>query len=259
MESVYQFKPEELLGFGLVLLRLSTFIFIMPVIGTAQMPNQIKILTALMLTFIVFPTVGWQKLNLSFDNFDIVTYGLKEMFVGVVFGFFTRLFFMVIMMAGHLMSISMGISSAQLFNPSLGETVSPFDQFYTILATLFFLAVNGHHMFLQGIVDTYSIIPLKDISISFAGLPGVADMVTNAMATAVQIGAPIMISILMVNVGMALVGRAVPQINILITSLPVNTLSGMLVMIFTMPLLLGEMGTLLHSTTNEVFNLLKTF
>lgn len=84
-------------------------------------------------------------------------------------------------------------------------------------------------------------------------------MVTNATATAVQIGAPIMISILMVNVAMAVIGRAVPQINILITSLPVNTLSGMLVMIFTMPLLLGEMGTLLKSTTNEVFNLLKTF
>lgn len=259
MESVYNFKPEELLAFGLVLLRISTFILTMPVIGTASMPNQIKILTALMITFIVFPSVGFQKLALNFDNFDIVTYAIKEVFVGIVFGFFTRLFFMVVTMAGHLMSISMGISQGQLFNPALGDTVSPFDQFYSILATLFFLAVNGHHMFISGIVQTYDIVTLANVNLSFAGLPGVAEMVSHAMATAVQIGAPIMISILMVNVGMALIGRAVPQINILITSLPVNTLAGMLMMIFTMPLLLSEMGSLLNITTNEVFALLKTF
>ncbi|MEK6553882.1 MAG: flagellar biosynthetic protein FliR, partial [Bdellovibrionota bacterium] len=131
--------------------------------------------------------------------------------------------------------------------------------FYSILATLFFLAINGHHLLINGIVMTYDIVSIGASGISFQGLPGVTELVSNSMLMAVQISAPIMVSILMMNLAMALVGRAVPQINILMTSLPITTLAGLAVMFMTMPLLLSEFAPILNTTTSRVFDLLKTF
>jgi flagellar biosynthetic protein FliR len=240
-------------------MRVSGFIVTMPVIGSSSVPNQVKILLALSLTVILFPTVGWQKLNVDFESLNIVQYAIKEVFIGLTFGFLCRTFFMTIMMAGQIMSITIGISSAQLYNPMLEETVTPFDQFYSILATLFFLAINGHHLLINGIVSTFELIPIIEPSISLQGLGGVTAIVTTATTMAVQISAPILVSILMMNLAMALVGRAVPQINILMTSIPITTLTGLAVMFITMPVLFEEFGSLLHSTTSEVFELLKTF
>lgn len=259
MESVYNFSPTEILGFALVLIRVASFVVSMPVIGTTNVPPQVKLLLAFTITLAIFPAVGWQKLNVDFESFAIVSYALKEAFVGLAFGFFTRMFFMAIMMAGQIMSITVGISSAQLYNPSAGETMSPFDHFYTIVGTLFFLAINGHHLLLSGIVHTFSMIPLIESAVSLQGLQGVTDLVVSATKMALQISAPILISILVVNMAMALVGRAVPQINILMTSLPVTTLAGLAIAFLTMPLLFREFASFLNLTTEQVFALMKTF
>jgi flagellar biosynthetic protein FliR len=79
------------------------------------------------------------------------------------------------------------------------------------------------------------------------------------MFFAMKISAPILISILFMNVAMAVMGKAVPQINILITSLPVNFLTGFLVMFVVMPLLLWQMSELLQMTTEEVFKFIKSY
>ena len=259
MESIYNFSPIEILGFALVLLRVSAFVVTMPVIGTPNVPNQVKILLALTLTIIIFPTIGWKQLNYDFETFAIIPHAIKEVFVGLTFGFLTRVFFMTIMMAGQIMSVSVGISAAQLYNPMLDEAMSPFDQFYSIVATLFFLAISGHHLLINGLVETYNMIAISKMSIDLTALGGVAGLATTATKMAVQISAPIMISILMINVAMALIGRAVPQINILMTSLPVTTLAGLLVMMITMPLLFSEFGDLLGMTTSQVFDLMRKF
>lgn len=259
LESVYNFSPTEILGFALVLMRVSAFIVTMPVVGTSNVPAQVKVLLALSLAVIIFPLVGWQKLNVDFESFAIVPYVVKEVFIGLAFGFLTRMFFMAIMMAGQIMSISVGISSAQLYNPMMDEAVSPFDQFYSILATLFFLAINGHHLLIRGLLETYNMVQIIEPTISLKGLGGVVTLVTTATKMAVQVSAPIMVAILMMNLAMALVGRAVPQINILMTSLPITTLAGLAIMFVSMPLLFGEFGPLLQTTTSEVFELFKTF
>lgn len=256
---MYNFSPIEILGFALVLIRVSAFVVAMPVIGTPNVPTQVKILLALSLAIVIFPTVGWQKLNYDFDTFAIIPHAVKEAFIGLTFGFLSRAFFMAIMMAGQIMSISVGISAAQLYNPMLDEALSPFDQFYSIVGTLFFLTINGHHFLINGLVETYSMISLASSSLNLAAVGGVAGIATTATEMAVQISAPILVAILMLNIAMALIGRAVPQINILMTSLPITTLGGLAVVFMTLPLFLSEFGHFFGFSTSQVFELMRKF
>lgn len=258
MESVYNFSQKEIIAFALVFVRLSAFFATMPVFGVQNVPPSVKALLSLIVTFVVFPTVGFKSMTTDPESMSIVLLVIKEAFVGLAFGFLTRSFFVALTMAGQLISVSLGISSAQLYNPALGETSAAFDQFYSMLAALFFLAVDGHHLLLSGIVDTYKIVSLGQLTVSFEGLQGTANLVSTVMEISLKAASPVVVAILFVNVAMALIGRAVPQINILITSLPVNTLIGLFVIIFTLPFLMWEMRDILGITQTEVMRLMKS-
>ena len=156
-------------------------------------------------------------------------------------------------MAGQIISVSLGVASAQLFNPAFDDSGSSFDQFFMIIGTLFFLAINGHHLFIGGLIDTYRLIPLEPGTLNFESFVQVAAIVQEATEVAIKFAAPVFVTILFTNAAMGLIGRTVPQINILITSLPVNTLVGLTVIFLSLPLMIWQMEDLLQSTAEMVF------
>ncbi len=258
MESVYNFSMAEILAFALVLLRMVAFVVTMPVIGTAVVPAHVKALFALSMGIVVFPILHWQKIPVDFESMMIVSLAVKEVAVGLFLGFIARLFFMTVSMAGQIMSVSLGISSAQLFNPAMAETSTAFDQIYLTLASMFFFSINGHHLLFSALIDSFRLVPLQNMGLHFMGLQDFGAIVQKVMGVAVKMSAPLMVSILFMNVAVAVIGRAVPQINILITSMPVNILAGLMVTIVSMPLLIWQMHDLLELTSGQLFQILKS-
>ncbi|OQW50219.1 MAG: hypothetical protein A4S09_00030 [Proteobacteria bacterium SG_bin7] len=258
MEGIYKFSEIEMLGFVLVLLRLGSFFFSWPIFGTETVPVPIKILLSLTITLVVFPIVGWSKLAVGIADSQIIVLAVKEIFTGLILGFFCRMSFFALAMGGNIISVSMGLTSAQLFNPSLGVEGSPIEQFKVMLGSLFFLFINGHHMFLTGIVKSFELIPLTRTEISMSSYSEMGTLMTEVSSIAIRIGAPVMISVLFINIAMGLAGRAVPQINVLVTSMPVNILVGMMAMIVALPFFTVEVGQLLDLMTKHLFQLMKT-
>lgn len=258
MEGIYKFSEIEMLGFVLVLLRLGAFFFSWPIFGTESVPVPVKILLSITITMVVFPIVGWSKLSVGITDSQIIILAAKEVFIGLTLGFFCRLSFFALAMGGNIISVSMGLASAQLFNPSLGGEGNAVEQFKVMLGTLFFLFINGHHMFLTGIVKSFELIPLTRTNISVAGFGDMGVLMTEMSSIAIRIGAPVMISVLFINIAMGLAGRAVPQINVLVTSMPVNILVGMLAMVVSLPFFTVEVGQLLDLMTKHLFQLMKT-
>lgn len=249
----------EIVAFTLVLLRLVGFVVTMPIFGTNTVPVHLKVLLALLLAMIVFPQVGWKKISADFNTISLITIAIKEVFIGLTFGFLARLYFMAVGMAGQIMSVSLGVSSAQLFNPAMGEVSTSFDQIFVTLASLFFLSINGHHMLISGLFDSYQIVPISKLGINLEGLGGLGPVTQTITLMALKFSAPVMVSILFMNIAVALVGRAVPQINILITSLPINILVGLFIVFFSLPLLLWEMTDLLNLTAMKLFQFIKSY
>lgn len=259
MEQLYRFSEPEILAFAMVLLRVSAFVVVWPIFGVENVPSPVKILFALIVTMVVFPVIEWQGIQASFDSPVLMFLAIKEVFIGLVFGFLARMFFMAIRVAGELISISIGLSGAQLYNPAMGGQASPVDTLVYSLAGLFFLAINGHHLFLTGLVDTFRILPLNPNGLSMLTFGSMGPFVQEIMSIGIRLSAPVMIAILVVNVVMGILGKTVPQINVLVTSLAVNIVVGFIVLIVALPLMMGEMPDLLEISASRLFQIMRAF
>jgi flagellar biosynthetic protein FliR len=260
MTEVYRFSESEMLFFGLVLMRMTAFVVSWPVFGVENVSSQIKVLFALILTMVIFPTVGFDAGQAAaMHSSNLILLVAKEVFVGLSLGFLARMFFFAFRVAGEMLSQAMSLSSAQLFNPALGGQSTSLEQFYVTLASLFYLGVNGHHYLIAGLVDTFRWVPAATIGLNTSQFTGVTQMVQEIFELGLKFSAPVVVSILVVNLVLGVVGKTVPQLNVLVTSFPINILIGFFLLIITMPMLMDQMGDYLQLSTLRVFQFVKAF
>lgn len=259
MTEVYNFSQTEILLFSLVLIRMTAFVVSWPVFGIENVSPHIKVLFAMILTLVVFPTLTWAPLQTQAISGNMVLLVMREAFIGLMMGYLARFFFFAFRIAGEMVSQAMGLSAASMFNPAMGGQSSSVEQFYTTIATLFYLALNGHHYLITGLVRSYSWAPAAVLSLNTSQFPGVIDMGQEIIVLGLRFSAPVVISILVINLVLGVIGKTVPQLNVLVTSFPINILVGLALLIITMPMLMDQMGEFLALSTTRVFELVKTF
>lgn len=259
MTEVYRFNEPQMLLFFLVLIRISTFVVTWPVFGVETVSQHIKILFAFVIAIMVFPTLHFSGTQYSMVKESLIHMAVREAVIGALMGMLGRIFFFVFQIAGELASLAMGLSSAQIFNPTLGGQSTAIEQFHVAFATLFYLAVNGHHLLLAGLVDSFRLVPLTSELLHTSEFKNMSLIISEIVSIGLRLSAPVMISILVVNVVLGIVGKTVPQMNVLVTSFPINILIGFTILILTLPLMMDQVGDLLELTTTEMFRLVKTF
>ena len=257
--DLYNFKETEVVLFALILLRVSAFVVTWPVFGVEQMSPQLKILFALVLSFILFPIQKWSAGQIDAVTSNLILLSIKEVFIGLCIGYLAKFFFFAFQIAGELVSTSMGLNSAQIFNPTVGVNSTAVEHFYILLASLFYLAVNGHHFLISGLVDSFSYLPPATMSLNTSQFIGVGHMVQEIVEIGLKMSAPVMIAILVVNLIMGVIGKTVPQMNVLVTSFPVNIFVGLALLFVTMPLFIDQMDSFLQLSSTRVFQFLRSF
>lgn len=255
--DIYRWSEAELLAFILVLIRVSSFIMAWPVFSVQNLPQIAKILFALVLSIVIFPLVGWQKLPGGWQMELFIPFAIKEVCLGILLGFVTRMFFFAVSGAGEMVSVSMGLSNGQLFNPALNSSSTTVEQLKTIMATLLFLAFNGHHVFLKGLVMSYRALPLEQWNFSGMSLEQITSMGQGVLVASLQLSAPVVTAILLLNVGMGILGRVVPQINVLSLGFAVTLLGGFLALIATLPMFGQQVQIVFVQMTDYLFRSLK--
>lgn len=259
MPNIYDFNETEIIAFFLVFMRLIAFVVSWPVFGAPTVSIPLKVLFAMTLGFLLFPITDYSAIHASFDSFSLIGLTFKEVFIGLSLGFMSHMFFFAVRIASEIMAASIGLAGAQLFNPMIGSQTTSIEQFKLIVASLFYLTIQGHHLFISGLAASFKVIPLGHLSLNFSGLMEFGVFAQSIMDIGVRMAAPVLVSILFMNVAMAVIGRAVPQINVLITSLPVNILVGFFVMIVGLPLFLWQMEGVLEFSAERMFHILRTF
>ena len=250
------FNETEILAFALVLLRVSAFLVTWPVFSTVQVPQPLKILLSLAVAMCLFPTVNKTGLTAQGLGQDIAWLAAKEVLVGVILGFLTRLFFFALACGGNLIATSAGLANAQLFNPAMGTTTTTVETFYVSLGTLLFLALNGHHYFLTGLAQSFDAIPLN-AGIDIAVFKDSGMLVQTVVEAGIKISAPVLVAIFFMNAAMGIIGRAIPQINVLVTGQAVNFMTAMVVMIVALPALIFQLDHEMVSFAELVFRFMK--
>lgn len=251
------FTEVQVLLFGLVWLRMVSFVLTSAFFSSPSVNLPVKILFSVVLTAIVAPIARFHTQELSQLSENIIMMSLKEVGLGLILGFLTRFFFFALSMAGEMISVSLGLGSAQVYNPFSGQSGQVLEQFYSLFGMIVFLTLSGHHVFVTALVQSFELLPVAKLSIEFGGLAEVAARFQEIFIIMIKMAAPVVITLFIVNMSMAIIGRAVPQINVLVTSFPVTIMIGLLVLIVSVPLMSMEMSLLLQSTSSELFKLMR--
>lgn len=259
ISEVYRFNETEMLLFFMVLMRMTSFVVSWPVFGVENISAPIKVLFALILSLVIFPTLHWSPAQMDAVKGDLILLTVREAFIGLTIGYLARFFFFSFRVTGEMMSQALGLSSAQMFNPSMGGQTTVIEQFYVGLATLFYLAVNGHHFLISGLVQSFEMVHAAQLTLNTSQFAGLAQLTQEVIELGLKMSAPVVIAILVINVVLGVVGKTVPQLNVLVTSFPVNIMVGLGLMMITLPMTMDHMGAYLEISTTRVFQFVKAF
>lgn len=257
--EIYQFNEKEILFFGLVLVRLSACLVIMPIFSARDIPGPLKALLSLLISFLIFASHRKQIVAIPLQSQDLLLLAAREAFVGSFIGFLCRGIFWGVQVAGQILGFSMGLSAAQIFNPALGESETIIEQFQTTLAMLLFLVIGGHHWMLQALSQSIDMAPVGVLGLKTQPLLGVGGAVQTIFEIAIKLAGPMMAVIIFLNIAMGVVGRAVPQINVFVISFPVNILAGLFVFMVTIPLILAVMESDFSKISIQILRFIKAF
>ena len=224
--DLFSLDPQILLTFLLALMRVSLVLFLMPFFGGQTLPAPAK--AALTLTLAL-----WSKLPLTGHLMPAHPFALAvmlagELMLGLVLGLVIRFLFAAIQTGGQLIGFQMGFTMVNVVDPDSGTSEAVTAHFLYMVSLLTFLSFNGHLFLIEGLLKTFALIPPGDILISPRLTSRVLDLSAQMFLLAIQISAPVIAAILLVDLALALVSRASPQMNVLIIGFPIKISVGFL-------------------------------
>jgi flagellar biosynthetic protein FliR len=258
--ELYKLSSLDLLGFALVLVRVSCMFVTWPILGSETIPAQLKILLSLLVTILVYPTIASSTLADSKQLLGselLPWFVVREALCGAIMGMLARGFFYSLTICGELVSVAIGLSTDQILNPAIGGRAGALDQLYIMTGSVLFLGMNGHHYLIEALVRSFQIIPIVGIGLNVAVFKSVGGLVTEIIVVGIKMAAPVVATVFLVNIGLGLVSRLVPQVNILVTSASVNVLAGLMILTISLPLLAVNQQDFILEMTGIVMNFIK--
>ena len=257
--NILNLNQFQIIAFLLVFLRCTGFFVSWPIFGGNNVPVHIKVLLSLLVGMVCFTLIKPENYPVVESYTMMVGLAVKEIAVGVAMGYLGHLLFYAVTIAGELISMSMGLSSSQVFNPAFGFQQSSVNQLYFFMAAFIFLVMQGHHYFISGVYESFKLIPLDMVLPDITGINSIVVIGGTVLKVGLMLSAPVMVAILLVNFSLGIVGRAVPQINVLITSLPINALVGFVILIIVLPFFLEGVQEHFYEFSDVMFGFMKSF
>jgi len=219
------------------LLRVSGFFISAPFFGHRAIPSALKVPIVLTLAFAVGPLVTGLGPVQPASLWQLAGWAICELVTGAIIGFGFAALFWAVRMAGDIIGLQMGFAIVNVIDPNSTEQVSLIGEFKYILAILILLIVDGHHLMIAALLDSYRLIPIGAAHFGDDAFNQLIRLTATVFVTAVKIGAPVMITLLLTDVALGIVARTVPQMNIFIVGFPLKIGVGFLVLGASLPLL----------------------
>jgi flagellar biosynthetic protein FliR len=243
--------------FFLVFLRTGAFLMAIPMLNGSSVPVIFRIGLCLATSLLVFPLVAGGALPAATDVVTLGVAAAGELLIGILAGFAIRLVFEGVQLAGELAGYQMGLAIAEVIDPASEDQVAILSQFMSLLATLVFLVINGHHWFIRTLVESFETVPPVGFHVNGPLLERLIRLTAEMFITGLKAGAPVVVALLLGTVAFGLVARTVPQMNIFVVSMPVNIAVGLLFFGLSLPHLVEYMGVLFAGVPRNALVLLK--
>ncbi|MBV4424053.1 fused FliR family export protein/FlhB family type III secretion system protein [Clostridium tyrobutyricum] len=222
----------------LVSIRIFCFFVLVPVFFPEGTPNIVKVGITIVMAYILMPGINYSSVS-SIDNTMYFMFNcLNEAAAGLALGFLTSLCFSMVRLAGNLMDTQVGLSMMSMFDPSSNSNTTLIERLLYWFSLVIFLIVDGHHMLIKSLIESFSIIKLGNLFLNQASINVIIKAFIEYFTISIQIALPIILIILFADLTMSLIARTVPQLNVMILGLPIKILIGLASFCFALPIFL---------------------
>jgi len=229
----------SLLGLLFILLRLTGLLASSQVLGGQLVPWRVRIALALAVSFLLAAVVP--PVRVPDGVVMLLLAGAAEVLLGLAVGLTAALFFHGVRMAGQVAGIQMGLGFSSLVDPASGDRTTVLARLLGLAAWMVVLGCDGHLVLLRGLADSFSWLPPGSacgaLGRVVVGVPAAAG---ELFVTAVVVAAPALVVVLLLNVGMALLARAAPQLHILVIGFIITIVVGVSTVAFSLGGLAGQ-------------------
>jgi len=237
----------NLLVFVLIFSRWAGMVMLTPVFGARGVPMMVRLGLALGLSLIIYPVVAPTVAPLTGG---MMVYGavlVKEVLMGLTFGFILNIVTFVMLGAGELIDYQLGFIMGSTVDPLFGNRSFITGNFLMIMTSLLLLVTNTHHFVIAALVKSYFYIPVNPMHIpNSSGF--FIKILGQTIFLSLQIAMPVYGSLVIANIGVGLLAKVVPQLNLLNLFFPVKIAFGMIMFYLTLPLLGGEVSGVVEMT-----------
>src|SRR4030095_17011801 len=218
-----------------------------PYLGVKPVPGNIKVSTAMALTFFCYPLVVpyLDRSQLPTQSLLLIALFMKEAFFGLLMGLINSMVFFGIQSAGSMVDNQRYVANARIFNPALGAQTSIFGIFYYQLIIAIFITFGGHRFFLTALIDSFRTVPL--FSYPRIGPRAIAPVMSVMMRLAadtliicLQLSAPVLIAIFVADLVLGLTNRIAPMINVFELGFNIKGFVGVLLVYLALPVTLYQ-------------------
>jgi len=223
--------PQVVFGYLLVMTRIASLILVVPVLGETAISPRIRFAMAFLIALVVYPVVAGTLPAIATSPFGLAYQILVEVLVGLFIGGCARLVMSAINVAGTIIAFQSGLAVAQGFDPTQGSQSAIIGTFLMSMATVLIFVTNLHHLLLAAIVHSFQQFPAGQIP----SIGDFSDLAVNIMGAsfklAVQISAPFLVYGLVFYMGLGLLARLMPQLQVFFIAMPLNIMLSFLIFI----------------------------
>lgn len=220
-----------------VFLRIAAFLGISNVFFPTGTPNKLKIFISLILSFSLLGGIDYSSVNQITSNYYLITYAINEILTGLIFGLIVDTSFKIIIMAGSLLDLHIGLSMVNIIDPNSKVNTTLNGNLLHSIAMMIFFIVNGHHLLIKSLIESFNLLSLGRSIIFGETLMALIGIIVEYFIIGLKIAIPIVLIIILTDLCMGLISRAVPQINVMILGMPVKMLVGMIAISLSLPLI----------------------
>ncbi len=227
----------RLMVFLLALARVSGLFLFAPILGSRTAPVRVRAVLVFFVAVAMLPVlpasaaaeVGALAPASYFADM------LREVGIGFAIGLVAQLVFGGVELAGQLSGVQMGVGLATLIDPNNQDQITSLAQWANLIALLLFLAIDGHHLLIRAVAESFTTVPIGGGFPASGGPAMVLSLAGGMFTLALKIAAPVMVLLLMVNGAMGVLAKLIPQLNVFIVGFPLNVGAGLLVMAAALP------------------------
>jgi flagellar biosynthetic protein FliR len=227
-----------------------------PILGNPSIPVRVKVGLAVVLTLVMAPILGSMPAVEPGSAIGLLILA-QQIVIGVAIGFTMRVIFTAVEMAGNIASMQMGLGFATFFDPQNAAQSPVVGTFLGLLATLLFLALNGHLYMIEVLAQSFLALPVAPQPFSAAGWRALAGWGGEIFLAGLLLSMPIMAALLITNLALGIMTRAAPQLNVFSIGFPITLAAGFVVLAIALPYFVPLFDRLLHDALQMVMQVLR--